>query len=1066
MLIGLAGCGEEATRLPDPGVDVEGPLSSGETRAYETELEAGEYVNLLVEHRSIGLTLRLEGPTGRVLQQAAALPASSSVQMLSWISSREGRYRIEMRGIGPAKTQGSIVAAIDVRRPARAGDEERVAAERRYSEGFRLRLERSRESMRASIPKFEEALELWRRAGDPTGQARTLHTIGYVYLKLEEHAEALPRFEAALPLWRAARDAGGEADTLINLGVVCRRLGRQEDAVQHYRRALDTMGENGKRRVVLSNLAQIHTDLGELDQALACYRQAIGLCLEAEDPVGAAKVQVNLGYFYRDLQEHRRALDLFHSAIPVLRQAEADKFLAAALNNLGVAYGVLGQHRRATTYLEEALVINRRTDDTRNESRTLSNLGWSLHYQGEPRSALLYLEQTLELRKEASNDEATASVWHNAARSYHSVGEIAKALRYYERSLELKKVLGDERGIAVTLTEMAAIHLERGRYEESLRLIDEALELSGDVEDQRNQAVALLVRARVERRWGDPRAALAAVEEAIGIVESRRSKIGSALQRAAFLATKHRFYELWVELLMERHLAQPAAGFAGRALAASERGRARSLVDMIEGAQMEVRRRAGDELERHEQELLRKVHRLEIRRERAARRNGTAPEAERLEHQLIPALAELEQVQSKIYRSSPAYAALAEPKTLDVVDLRQQILDDDTVLMELALGEERSFLWVVKAAGLEVFVLPDRASVDAAARRVVDLLTARERAPEGETLAQRSARIQQADAAYPAAAAALSDMILLPAVAASRAHRWLVVTDGALSYVPFGALADPWREGEPAEGWQPLIRRHEIVRLPSASSLAALREQPRRERPARPLLVLADPVFDTQDPRLAELEIDGSPAPGEPDPRTAGGESVLRRLTFSSREAEAIAAHVPSADADVRLGFEAAKSLVTSPRLASYRVVHFATHGILDDRVPQLSALKLSMYDRDGRRVDGSLKLHDIYNLQLAADLVVLSACQTALGEEIRGEGLIGLTRGFMYAGVPRVLATLWTVQDRASMELMDRFYQGMLRDGERPAAAIRNAQLSLLERQHFSAPYYWAGFELQGEWR
>jgi CHAT domain-containing protein len=189
------------------------------------------------------------------------------------------------------------------------------------------------------------------------------------------------------------------------------------------------------------------------------------------------------------------------------------------------------------------------------------------------------------------------------------------------------------------------------------------------------------------------------------------------------------------------------------------------------------------------------------------------------------------------------------------------------------------------------------------------------------------------------------------------------------------------------------------------------------------------------------------------------------RLRFSRNEAEEIARLAPSATLKA-LDFDASRKTAMSPDLAQYRIVHFATHSLLNNEHPELSGVVLSLVDRDGRQQNGFLRLYDIYNLRLGSDLVVLSACQTALGEEIKGEGLIGLTRGFLYAGAPRVVATLWEIDDRTTAEAMKKFYEFMLARGERPAAALRDAQVAMWKTRGWDAPYYWAAFTLQGEWR
>jgi CHAT domain-containing protein len=227
------------------------------------------------------------------------------------------------------------------------------------------------------------------------------------------------------------------------------------------------------------------------------------------------------------------------------------------------------------------------------------------------------------------------------------------------------------------------------------------------------------------------------------------------------------------------------------------------------------------------------------------------------------------------------------------------------------------------------------------------------------------------------------------------------------------------------------------------------------------LAVFADPVFDRQDPRLKSS---GTPAPGAA-PRAPQFEE-LPRLLFSRREALAILSLVPASERFEAMDFAADRAAATAPALGDYRYVHFATHGFFNSRHPELSGLVMSLVDPQGRPRDGFLSARDVFGLDLSAEVVVLSACRTALGKEVQGEGLVGITRGFLHAGSRRVVASLWRVDDVATAELMKRFYAAMLRaPRSSPAAALRSAQVALSKTDRWRDPYYWAGFLIQGEW-
>jgi CHAT domain-containing protein len=392
-----------------------------------------------------------------------------------------------------------------------------------------------------------------------------------------------------------------------------------------------------------------------------------------------------------------------------------------------------------------------------------------------------------------------------------------------------------------------------------------------------------------------------------------------------------------------------------------------------------------------------------------------------------------------------------------VSEIQTTVTDDATLLLEYSLGEERSYLWAVTATSFSSYELPPRAEIEAAARRCYELLTARNQYVKFETADEKRERVRQADAEYPNAATALSQMLLGPVASQLARKRLLVVPDGALEYLPFAALAAPGKES-----FLPLMVDHEVTSIPSASTLAILRRELQGRAPAEKVVaVFADPVFDKTDERVT----------GESSRNTGGHHAVadevpaLPRLPYTRQEADAILALAPPTRRKAALGFEANRAAVMNDDLSKYRIIHFATHSFLDSTHPELSGIALSMLDRQGKPQEGFLRAHEVFNLKLGAELVVLSGCRTGLGKEVKGEGLYGMTRGFMYAGSKRVLVSLWDVQDQATARLMSDFYRGLL-GPKRPntAAALREAQLAIWREGRWSAPYYWAAFVLQGE--
>lgn len=459
---------------------------------------------------------------------------------------------------------------------------------------------------------------------------------------------------------------------------------------------------------------------------------------------------------------------------------------------------------------------------------------------------------------------------------------------------------------------------------------------------------------------------------------------------------------------------------------------------------------------------------------------------------------EYRQVQASIRESSPAYAALTQPQPVTLKEIQQQ-LDSKTLLLEYSLGDQRSYLWAVTAHSIKSYELPKRELIQKSAREFYELLTTRGNSIPGEAAAQKKIRLASVDSKLLDTGKELSGMVLGPVASELGSKRLVIVASESLQYVPFAALpgnapvssasqvalsntSSSWSHLRTAidagiTTYRPLILNHEIINLPSASAFALHRKNlAGRKLAEKSVAVIADPVFSTNDERLKAGIRTGEPKRGQGNDSASTrilehlddstGGLGIRRLRFTRQEADQILAVMPRMSNLKALDFKASRATATAAELSQYRFVHFATHGYLDSKRAEFSALVLSMVDEQGNPQDGFLRAHEIFNLNLPAELVVLSACQTGLGEEIKGEGLVGLTRGFMYAGARRVVVSLWNVNDRATAELMQHFYRGMLKEKLTPAASLRRAQAEMFRHPQWRSPYYWSAFVLQGEWR
>jgi CHAT domain-containing protein len=537
-------------------------------------------------------------------------------------------------------------------------------------------------------------------------------------------------------------------------------------------------------------------------------------------------------------------------------------------------------------------------------------------------------------------------------------------------------------------------------------------------------------------------------------LEALRARVADPELRALFAATRREYYETQIDLLMARDArGQSVTGDGMRAaLQVNERSRARMIADLLQEASVDLRR-GSPELQSRETAL---YERLAERRNQRDLLLGAAAEGRSNDAQIGAVVAELGELENALNlleidlrRSNPRFATLTAPRTLSPEEM-QENLDADTVLLQYALGARASYVWVVTRDAIHAATLADRPTIESAARRALAGL---------ETYTPAAAN---ADAA---ALAELAALVLDPIAANLDRKRIVLALDGALQYVPFGVLSILGPDGTPAR----LLDSYEVSEVPSMSALA-LSERGDARRATKTLAVFADPVLQSSDPRLASLadSIPGDAVAAAASPRSPRESPgiELARLLSTRYEAEAIAALLPEDQRLLASGFAASRAAVLEPTLGDFRYIHFATHGLVDARYPGLSALVLSQFDARGNPQDGFLRLTDIYNMRLSADLVVLSACETALGREIRGEGLIGLTQGFMAAGARSLVASLWQVPDRATAELMTQFYRFMLGDGLPPVEALRKAQVWSASQTRFRDPYFWGGFVLVGEFR
>jgi CHAT domain-containing protein/Tfp pilus assembly protein PilF len=880
--------------------------------------------------------------------------------------------------------------------------------------------------------------------------------------------------------------------------------------------------------LALTELGGIAWRQGNLSKASEYLEKAIKMLSEnSSDSDQLAIAYDRLSNVVRDRGNLVLAEAYLLKALALLPRNGAGERAGGILNDLAFIALYRGDPFDAEQRFRAALDVQSQYEPGSTDfGNTLMGLGMALATQGKFVDAERNLAEALQIQmKLAPKSTDIPRIKNILGDIGKSRGDLQGAAVLYREALATFGQLSPESTFTVqSLSGLAKVSALSGSLTEAENLNLQALAMIDKLAPESAQAAEILESlAEVKRDQGQMEAAVGYYERALRALESQTTTLGGTPDVVAGFRARHlEFYRGYSEMLVK-------SGQTEAAFDVMERSRARTLLETLAKAEVNVSKGADPALLAKEKSLKADLRGKSERRIHLLGEKHTDEELKEIEKQISDLTFEYQEVESQIRASSPSYAALTQPQPLTAKQIQTELLDKDTLLLEYSLGEERSHVFVVAPDSLEAFELPKRADIEKQARLVYQLLTDRNRPIKGETEAHREKRWAESAKAYDTAAAELSRMVLAPVAAQMKNKRLVIVADGALHYVPFAALPEPSATNSPAtEAAQPLTVNHEIVSLPSASVLALLRQQYKDRKPApNAVAVLADPVFARNDPRvsghLSEITanagtrgpaktdigktLEGSQpqpakaaataktersalkkAPAKPNDldallvtptsaslltRSAGdlgldrnGQLALPRLRYTREEADAIYAVSPRAKAFEATDFRATRATAISPELASYRIIHFATHGLLNSQHPELSGLVFSLVDKNGKSQDGFLTLQDIYNLNLPADLVVLSACETGLGKEISGEGLIGLTRGFMYAGASRVVASLWNVSDVATARLMAEFYRAMEKDGLPPAAALRAAQIKMLSQKRWSSPYYWAAFQLQGEWK
>jgi CHAT domain-containing protein len=997
---------QEQTERPPLNYDapVTARLNKGETHRYPLMLTAGQYAQIEARALSGNITVELTAPDGKRIMRLMILNGTPEGDSVPVVAEGGTSYFINITAEDPLKDGVEYQARMSELRMAEDADRARCQGEYLFAAGEEIYDQRTKEGYLAAIEKYQAALPYYEKANDWFGAARAVETIGESHYYLANYRDAVSAYEQSLTLAQKAKQTTKalslEAKIANNIGVVADTQYDKQKALYHYLQAIATY-----RR--LSN------------------RRAEAVC------------SMNVGNIYTSTGQPEEAWQWYERALSIHKELGNRLQEASVLNNRGVAKYFQKHYVQAIEDQKASLELWRKLSNPGRIGWTLTHLAANYIALQQPQTALDLLNEALPLIRTGGQKGNEAYALHCLGDTYRLRGQLDKAIEYYQQALDLRQTLDEKILDAFTINRISQTEILRENFTEALR--------------QSNRALSL--------------------------VDLVRQRYSSPMLGALYSSSTRHYYEDHIALLLKLHARHPAAGYDAQAFQTSERAQARALLESLSDIGNNLRADLPAALTEGEASLQKEVDRVISEQDKVARTASMVARSARLqelENELRQLTTQMDQLQGQMRANNPRYAALLRPQPLSPTEIQRQLLTSDSLLLEYFVAEDRLYLFALTSESdhaLQVVEISEKAAVEKAAG-----FFQRKRF---ESASEMQRRFSYQNTEFAETVQFLSDKLLAPVKHLLQKRKIWIVADGGLQRIPFAALPDPGKTSAAAKTSPdrgatrsssiiPLIVEHEIATLPSASTVAWLRKALSGRPPATgEIAVIADPVFSADDERVKSVTPHSIPKPAISAQTLRGGaveaEFILTRLPASRAEAVAIAKLAPEKSL-VALDFDANRQMVMSGKLSDYRYLHFATHAYADDVFPGLSWLALSQVDQKGQEQSGYLRLNDIYQLRLNAELVTLGACRTGLGKQLRGEGMIGLTRGFIYSGAPRVMASLWDVPDQETAQFMQSFYRNLLKRKLPIADALRRAQVEMWKSSGANAPFFWAAFSLQGD--
>jgi CHAT domain-containing protein/tetratricopeptide (TPR) repeat protein len=903
--------------------------------------------------------------------------------------------------------------------------------------------------------KFEEALELFSQAfsiaqktRDEEGEMDCLVQQGFLYWNLGRMKESSEAFARALPIAERLQVPDKQHTCSVSLEIYDlyvqgkeRRDSRDyQTSIEKFKRACDlakTIQGKGQELKCLRQWSLNYWELKDFQEFFLLNKRGLAIAQEIKHKQEEGRCLNNIGLFYWQIDDYTEALSNYEKALEIARSGHNLEEENNCLTNIAAIYMDLGNYDRALEYSIQALDSDRKLKDPANISKDLNNIGTIFIKRGTTseqkesfRVALKYYNESFKIATAIKETATEIKVLNNIGSVYSYLGEYAKSLDYFQSALKKAQQAQDAEEMSIILNNIGIVYSHLGNFEESTRYYQRVIDLASEIKGIKVLWEAYFEIANAYKNRNLLPAALENYRKSISVIENIRSSINLEELRATYLGTDkridayHNLIALFIRLYKESHESR----YAADAFRYLEKAKARAFLDSIEVSKLDLSKGIGQQLLNKETDLMNEISQLHTKllvpQLSQAQRDKIDQELARREEQL-------EALRREVREVSPAYANLRFPRTLTLQEAQSELLDEETACFAYLLAKEKSYGFAITRKNIKIFPLPGKKEIQKMVQEYLKAITDVTNQDFG--LGHK-----------------LFEALIQPGLS-GRTRRLIIVPDDVLYFLPFETLLSK------DEGRDWLVKDYTIAYAPSLSSLRELvvRKRANGRKTAKDILAVGDPSYGANEVEPAAgsgsgpLQESGSPA-----------EAKFFRLKFSGQEIDKISALFKPGRRDTLLRDRASEENFKHQNLADYRIIHFATHAFIDDKKPARSAIVLSL-DQDPKE-DGFLQMREVFNLKLKADLVVLSACQTGLGQLIRGEGIEGLSRAFFYAGASSVLLSLWAVNDQASYQLLERFYIH-LRSANPVMDSLRQAKLEMIDSGVLAHPYYWAGFVVAG---